>query len=302
MKKLLGITFWMMSLFSQETFVEKTCYPFWEQKLSIDEKMVEEKTQNHNLLIFNNDLFGSVLVIDHMIQMTEIEEPAFHEMLVHVPLMTHPNPRHVLILGGCDGGALREVLKHKSVKQVILLEKDQKLIEETQKYLSFISNGAFEDPRVHVVYQEAHDFFTTTKQKFDAILCDTLPPQNFYPLCKSALTSKGIVVTYNRQPPSEIDISSSFTHFATYLIAIPSDNGGFLRGSSSYTLASHSDDYKKLSLEKLKSRHKTIQGSMQYYNPAVHKASFALPQYCKKLPQKPNASQEQSECDSKPVL
>ncbi|MCH8244641.1 hypothetical protein IIB97_02025, partial [Patescibacteria group bacterium] len=116
----------------------------------IQKLVYEGKTPYQSVLIFDNPVFGRVLVLEGIVQLSEKDEFIYHEMLVHPILFSHPKPKRVLIIGGGDGGTLREVLKHQ-VKEVVMVDIDKKVVELLKKYLPFVSDGAFQDKRTNLV-------------------------------------------------------------------------------------------------------------------------------------------------------
>ena len=272
-------------------WAEETLYPFWQQRLHIDKKIIEEKTDEQHLLLFENNFFGPVLVLDGVVQTTQADEFVDHEMLTHVPLLAHENPRKVLIIGGGDGGILREVLRHQTVEKVVLVEIDEAVVKRSKKYLPTLSNGAFEDPRLELRIEDGVVYVEKTPEKFDVIICDSTDPmgpgavlftERFYGLCKKALNEKGIFVNQNGVPFLQKDeliltLKNRSPHFKDvryYVAAIPTYIGGFM------ALGWASDfDYHHLSEETLKERLNRVIGPMKYYNPAIHKAAFCLPQF-----------------------
>ena len=119
--------------------------------------------------------FGRMLLLDNVVQLTEWDEFFYHELLVHVPLASHPSPKDVLILGGGDGGSLREVLKHSSVVSVILVELDSKVVDVSRNYFPNLSTG-FEDPRVQIFYMDGTEFLKQETANFDVIIVDGPDP------------------------------------------------------------------------------------------------------------------------------
>ncbi len=272
-------------------WAEETLYPFWQQRLSIDQKIVEEKTDQQHLIIFENAFFGRVLALDGVIQITEADEFVYQEMLTHVPLLAHENPKRILIIGGGDGGILKEVLRHNTIEKVTLVEIDGSVVERSKKYLPALSKGAFEDPRLELLIQDGVVYVGTTDEKYDVIICDSTDPvgpgavlftESFYGQCKRILNEKGIFVNQNGVPFLQKDEfvstlknrSKHFKDVGFYLAAVPTYVGGFM------ALGWASDhDYRGLSEEVLKQRLTRVTGPMKYYNPGIHKAAFCLPQF-----------------------
>jgi spermidine synthase len=272
-------------------WAEETLYPFWQQRLHIDQKIIEEKTDQQHLVIFDNAFYGRVLVLDGVIQTTEADEFVYHEMLTHVPLLAHENPKRVLIIGGGDGGILREVLRHRTIEKVTLVEIDGSVVERSKKHLPSLSNGSFEDPRLELLIEDGVVYVGTTDEKYDVIICDSTDPigpgavlftEAFYGQCKRILNEKGIFVNQNGVPFLQKDelvhtLKNRSPHFKDvryYVAAVPTYVGGFM------ALGWASDfDYQTVSEETLKERLHRVTGSMKYYNTGMHKASFCLPQF-----------------------
>lgn len=159
----------------------------------VEEILCSRRTQYQQVLIFRSGFFGRVLALDGVVQLTERDEYFYHEMLTHVPLHAHPDPAEVLIIGGGDGGSLREVLKHDCVKRVQVVELDRGVIEAAKEYLPGLSAG-FSDPRVSVLESKGEDFLTGTDERFDIVIMDSTDPvgpaaELFTEACLSAVSS-----------------------------------------------------------------------------------------------------------------
>jgi Spermidine synthase len=173
----------------------ETLYSHWGQWLENTQTILEEKTESQDLIIFENPQFGRVFALDGAIQLTTNDEPVYHEMMVHVPLFTHDNPTSVLIIGGGDGGILRETVRHEELKRIVLVEIDASVIELSKKNLPSVSKGAFNDPRVEIIIGDGAEYVKNGTEKFDVILCDSTDPEgpaevlftsDFYKNCKNA--------------------------------------------------------------------------------------------------------------------
>lgn len=269
---------------------QETLYDDWRQTFSVEELIYHEKTDYWDLSIFENKLFGRVLALDGIIQLTEKDEYAYHEMLVHVPLLAHPNPKSVLIIGGGDGGILREVLRHKNLERIIEVEIDPTVIELSKKYFPTVSNGAYENPRAQLIIQDAAKYVKETEETFDVIIVDSNDPEGpakvlfsteFYGDCKSILNAGGILVNQNGVPflqKNELRLTKEnrkphFKNVGFYVTSVPTYAGGLM------ALGWASDKKYKVSETKLEERLLNVEGKMRYYTPAIHKAAFALPQF-----------------------
>jgi spermidine synthase len=239
------------------------------------------------MLIFKNGLYGTVLVLDGVVQTTEKDEFVYHEMITHVPMLQHGNAQNVLIIGGGDGGSLREVLKHKTVKKAVLIDIDTQVIELSKKYLPNHSQGAFDNPRAEIIIADGCKFVKETKEKFDVIICDTTDPigpgkvlftEEFYNDCAKLLTDNGIFVNQNEVPNLHDtinrtckDLKHCFKDVKGYLAPVPTYIGGYM----AFAFATNSDA--SVTLQELEQRLSNIKGKLKYYTPEMHKAAFALP-------------------------
>jgi spermidine synthase len=143
--------------------------------LKVSKTLYEGKSKFQDIKIIRNHEFGNVLILDGGFQTTEFDEFLYHEMLVHVPMATHPNPQEVLIVGAGDGGALRETLKH-PVKKVVMVELDGDVIDVSKKFLPSLSNGAFDDKRAEIIVGDGADYMGKYKNRFDVIILDLTDP------------------------------------------------------------------------------------------------------------------------------
>ena len=141
----------------------------------IKETLWYEKTPYQELQVVDTVDFGKALVLDGAVQTTEKDEFIYHEMISHVALNAHPNPRQVLIIGGGDGGTLREVLKHPEVQGVDMVEIDERVVEVCKEFLPAIAS-AFEDPRAHLFFEDGVSFVKKVRERYDVILVDSSDP------------------------------------------------------------------------------------------------------------------------------
>ncbi|AOE49761.1 polyamine aminopropyltransferase [Kangiella sediminilitoris] len=272
-------------------FIE-TLYKSYGQSFIVDEILFESKTEHQHLIIFNNDQFGRVMALDGVIQTTEKDEFIYHEMLTHVPLFAHGEANRVLIIGGGDGGILREVLRHPEVQHVTMVEIDQAVVDMCKKYFPKHSDGAFDDPRVNLVIDDGVDFIINNKEKFDVIISDSTDPEGpgevlfssrFYQGCKNSLTDGGILATQNGVSFMQIEeVQTTYNRFEGlfkdrwfYAAPVPTYVGGIM------TLAWGTDDIslRQKSVEQIRERFSQANMKTRYYTPELHVASFALPQY-----------------------
>ncbi|WP_144393299.1 polyamine aminopropyltransferase [Pleionea sediminis] len=269
-------------------------YPTYGQYFKVDEILFENKTDHQHLVIFKNEQFGYVMALDGIIQTTEKDEFVYHEMLTHVPLFAHPNPERVLIIGGGDGGILRETLRHSSVKRVVQVEIDQAVIDLCKNYFPKHSDGAFEDPRAEIVIADGMDYVRSAEETFDIIISDSTDPMgpgevlftnDFYQLAKARLNPGGVMVTQNGVCFMQLDevinttkrMGPLYKDQTFYTAPVPTYIGGVM------TLAWATDDesLKHESREVIAERFNKSGIKTRYYNPDIHVGAFALPQYVK---------------------
>lgn len=274
-------------------FVE-TLHSHYAQQFAVDRLLYENKTDHFHCIIFENATFGRVMALDGVIQTTEKDEFIYHEMLAHVPLYAHAAPRRVLIVGGGDGGILREVLRHQTVEHVTLVEIDAQVIEMSQRFFPHHSQGAFDDPRVSVIIQDGLEFVTTQTALFDVIISDATDPigpgktlfsEKFYGGCKRSLASHGVLVTQNGVSFFQLHeavatfacLRHLFADVGFYHAAIPTYVGGAM------LLGFATDDFslRELTIDQLRACYQREQINTRYYTPEVHHGAFALPAYVK---------------------
>lgn len=273
----------------------ETLHPHYAQGLTIDELLYDSKTEHQRLQVFENGTFGRVLTLDGVVQTTEGDNFIYHEMMTHVPILAHGAARRVLIIGGGDGGMAREVLRHKSVAHVTMVEIDAGVVEFSKEYLPMLSQGAFDDPRLNLVIADGADFMRQTEDSFDVIIVDSTDPigpgevlftDTFYGHAKRALTQNGILVTQNGVPFMQGEeltntlraFKALFADWGCYLATIPTYAGGpmaFGWGTDGPA--------REVTAGELQARFAAAAIETGYYTPAVHKGAFALPGYVERL-------------------
>ena len=252
----------------------------------------DSKTTHQRLVVADTVTFGRVVSLDGITQVTTKDEYAYHEMLAHTPILAHGAARRVLIVGGGDGGMAEEVLKHKSVEHLTMVEIDAGVIEFARKHLPDINKNCFEDERFHLVIADGRVFAAESDERFDIIIIDSTDPigpgqvlfsSQFYADCKRLLKEGGVLVTQNGVPyfqPDELrntvfNFANLFADARCYLGVVPTYVGGFMAfgwGTDNKTL-------RKVPLKTLKKRFKESAINTRYYSPKVHKAAFALPRF-----------------------
>jgi spermidine synthase len=268
-------------------FQEKL-YEHHKQMLSMDVVLYHWRTEFQDVLIFENAIFGKVLVLDGVVQLTERDNHIYHEMIAHVPLTAHGCARNVLIIGGGDGGTLKEVLRH-PVERATMVELDGEVINLSRRFLPEVSDGAFDDPRANVLVMDGTRYIEETKEKFDVIIIDSTDPigpgeplftEAFYRACRSRLRPGGMMVVQSGAPffqPQELEmvcgrLFGSFAAVRPYLAPVPTYAGGML----ALVAAGDSRDALRPRCKILRERFNALQGRTRYYTPEVHRAAFTL--------------------------
>jgi len=229
--------------------------------------------------LFDTVDFGKLLVIDGTVQTTERDEYIYHEMIVHVPMLTHPDPRKVLIIGGGDGGAARETLKHEP-EEVHVVEIDEEVVSLSKKYLPLLSS-AYKDSRVKLHIGDGIKF-VKENSGFDVIIVDSTDPVGpaeglfkfeFYKNLKNALSEKGVVVQQCGSPfyhPEEAcgalrELSKTFKYVKLYLAYIPT----YPSGMWAFVIASN-ESITMRRAQNFKTR---------YFNSEIYYSAMVLPQF-----------------------
>jgi len=244
------------------------------------------KSKFQDILVLETEEFGRMLVLDGCVMTTERDEFIYHEMLVHPSMMLHPSPRHVLIIGGGDGGALREVLRYKEVEKSIMVELDEEVVRISKQYLPSIAS-AFDDPRADVLFYDGAKFVRECKDgSFDIVIVDSTDPvgsaevlfsKEFYSEIKRILRPNGIVVTQSESPFLHFEflkkfhsmLRSIFLKVKLYTASVPTYPSGFW----SFTIATDSP------LSKTPFRKEP--DGLKFFNSKMLNHIFVLPNFLK---------------------
>jgi len=279
-------------------WIDETLHPHFRCSIIADRVLYENKTEHQDLIIFDNATFGRVMMLDGVVQLTTKDEFIYHEMMAHVPLFSlgAERAKRVLVIGGGDGGVMREVLKHKSVERLVLCEIDKTVIDLSKEYLPEISQGAFEDPRVEVIIADGVRYVAETAERFDAIIVDSTEPvgpaavlftREFFEGCARCLNRPGVLITQNGLPFLHPDhlagtmalFASIFADRATYLCDQPT----YFGGPFALAWASNEPFLRETPAHEIGRRFEEARISTRYYTPEGHKAAFVLPAYIAKI-------------------
>ena len=265
-------------------------------KIEATEVLYDSQTEHQRVVIFKNRALGLVMTLDDIVQTAQGDEFIYHEMLAHVPILAHGAVRKVLIVGGGDGGMLEEVLKHRAIERVTMVEIDESVVDLAKKYLRPICGDAFEDPRSELVIADGVDFVASTDARFDVIIIDSTDPigpgevlfdEAFYKSCRRCLETGGILVTQNGVPflqGPELTATlacfrRNFADASCYLATVPT----YFGGPMAFGWASDDPAPRHVALDRLQARLKAAGIATGYYTPEVHLGAFALPPYIAKL-------------------
>jgi len=237
----------------------------------IGEPKVDKMSDFQKVIIGKNKRWGNILWLDNVLNVTEEDEFIYHEMIVHVPMMVHANPKRVLIIGGGDGGAAREVLKHKDLEKFVMIDIDEVVVNECKKHMPGINNGAFEDPRLELIIGDGIDYIKkAADNSFDVIIVDSTDPipdscgevlftTEFYKDCLRVLDKDGVIVTQSIMPmrydqdiyqKSISNLQNAFTKERTWVYLIPTESYG---GQTSLGLCFKGDSHpEKLDKDRIK--------------------------------------------------
>ncbi|MCA3246451.1 MAG: polyamine aminopropyltransferase [Azospirillum sp.] len=271
---------------------KETLYPAVAQSFAMDRVLFRERSAHQDLVIFENAIYGRVLALDGAVQVTTRDEFVYHEMMTHVPILAHGKAKRVLIVGGGDGGILRETLRHKSVASVTMVEIDRAVVDMCLKWMPSIAGKSFADKRTRLVIADGAKYVAETAEKFDVVIVDSTDPQGpgevlfteaFYRNCKRVLKPKGILVNQNGVPFLQGDEMTMtyrrrrkhFAHTSFYVAAVPSYYGGFM------ALGWASDDPKahRVPEATLAKRFAAAKLKTRYYTPGLHAGCFGLPAF-----------------------
>lgn len=281
-----------MSMTPSVPVYSETLYDGYGQTFTIDRLLFEQRTEHQHLVIFENKVHGRVMALDGIIQTTQHDEFIYHEMMTHVPILAHGAAERVLIIGGGDGGSLREVLRHPTVVQATLVEIDAQVIQMCRTYFPDHSAGAFDHARARIVIADGLEYVQQTADRYDVIVCDSTDPvgpgevlfsPEFYAGCHRVLNPGGVLVTQNGVCYMQLDevknsaarLRPLFADVAFYSAAVPTYVGGIM----TMGWATDNPALRQVPLETVHQRYAASGIHTRYYNPEIHKASFALPQY-----------------------
>jgi spermidine synthase len=280
-----------------DRWVEETLHRGFRIRLKADRVLFDNETEHQHLIIIETPEFGRVMMLDGVIQLASKDEFVYHEMMAHVPLFAHGRAKKALIIGGGDGGVLREALRHPELESVTLCEIDRRVIDLCRAHFPEVSAGAYDDPRTRIVIADGTKFVAETDERFDVIMVDSTDPigpgvvlftRKFYADCRKALAKGGLLTTQNGLPFLQAaELKQSVGYFRelfndafAYLATTPT----YVGGPMSFGWASDDGELRQHKRRKIERRHaKAGAFPTRYWRPDVHVAAFALPAYVRQL-------------------
>lgn len=277
--------------FDGSWYIEKDCDSTL-LGMRVDAVLHEEKSAYQKITVYDTPFFGRVLTLDDIIMLTERDEFVYHEMIVHVPLCQLQRPRSVLVVGGGDCGALREILKHPGIERAVQCEIDERVTRVCADHFDWVEE-TIADPRVELVFDDGAAYIDANPDAFDLIVIDSTDPvgpasalflREFYARARRALRNGGILTAQGESPHWDAgmvltmheELSAAFKHTAGYLCFMPSYPSGC------WHLAWASPDRAPDAWFD-EARAAALAPRCEYYNAEIHRASFALPQFARRV-------------------
>lgn len=269
-------------------WIEEKFKDYYGMRYKVEDVLFSGKSEFQSVDVVKTAGHGMMLLNDGLVMVTERDEFVYHDMITHVPMFTHPNPRNVLIIGGGDGGTAREVLRHSSVEKCTMVEIDKMVVDACLEHIPLCSKD-LSHPKMNLIIGDGVAFVRDTKEKFDVILVDSTDPigpaqplfgPEFYQDVYNCLGDDGIVVSQGESPWYETEMQGKLMSIVSELFPIVGaynfHNLSYPGGFWTFTYASKAHHpYKNIDKNKV-----TSSGlKFKYYNAELHKAAFALPQF-----------------------
>ncbi len=256
----------------------------------IEKTLFSERSQFQQVDVVQTAGHGAMLLTDGIVQLSERDEFVYHEMIAHVPLFVHPFPKQVLVIGGGDGGTVREVLKHRSIERVVMVEIDEMVVQACRRHLPSVS-CALDDPRLELRIEDGVKFVNDTGERFDVVIVDSGDPigpaeplfnQPFYERVAAVLAADGIMVTQAESPFYDHDLQYPmlmnqrlfFEKLHLYLFSNLTYPGGLWSFGYASKGICPLKDFDSVRVEK-------AGVATRYYNIGIHRAAFMLPTFVK---------------------
>ncbi len=247
----------------------------------IKDVLFEEQSPFQHVMVLDSYAFGPMLVLDGIVQTTSLDGHIYNEMISHVPISFHPNPKKVLIIGGGDCGAAKEVCKYDDIVEIDMVEIDEVVVRACKEHLPAVS-GRLSDERVNFIFEDGVKFVKDKVNEYDIIIVDSSDPigpaevlfeQKFYENLYKALKDDGLMVCQSGSPLFQEDVNKQtfermkrvFPYTKMYMAVVPTYPGGF------WTFTLGSKKYTEYNTEKVKDK------TTYYVNEDIIKGCFAIP-------------------------
>ena len=271
------------------TIFKEVLHKGLKQEILIKKVLVDMKSKYQKIQVFDTLIYGKILVLDGIIQITEKDEAAYSEMLVHPAIQILKNPKDILIIGGGDGAVAEEILKYNFINKIDLVDIDEEVIKISKKYLKKINKSSLTNKKVNLFYEDALNFVSNTKNKYDLIIADRPDPvgagkslfkKEFYNGVNNSLNSNGIAIFQSgvtflqKKETREViqHVKGIFKKSGVMLTVVPSYIGGFM----ALVWSSNQIDMLNSKIVKGRKKIKTL-----YYNDEIRKASLCSPNFIK---------------------
>jgi spermidine synthase len=274
-----------------EQWIEERFWDFFATRFKMRKVLFSDKSPYQKIEIVDTEGHGRMLLNDGLVMITERDEFVYHEMIAHVPLFVHPAPRTVLVIGGGDGGTVREILKHSNVERCVLVEIDQMVVDACKRFIPQTAS-CLDDPRVTVTIADGVQFVARTQEKYDVVIVDSTDPigpakplfgPEFYGNVKSVLTDNGIVVSQGESAFYAGDMQKSLLTVLARLFERVNlynyTNITYPGGLWSFTFASRG---LRPMWDFVPERVQKSGIDFSYYSADIHRAAFALPAFMRK--------------------
>jgi len=280
-----------------DSWVNETLYPAWGQRFRVVRELARVRSDFQDIMVFESETHGRVMLLDGVVQITEMDEFVYQEMLTHVPLLAHGDAKRVLIIGAGDGGVLRRVLEHKTVERAVMVEIDGEVIRLAKEHLPAIAGDAWHDPRAEVLVADGIDYVRKAEAgSFDVIIVDSTDPigvgevlftDEFYDNAARLLSDRGVIVNQCGVPAMQAEELAEtslrrgkfFPDIWAYVAAVPTYVGGYM----TLGWAAKDPAMRAVPVEEIRARaaRAGIAGT-GYWTPEIHAAAFQLPPYIAK--------------------
>jgi spermidine synthase len=286
-----------------DSWVNETLYPAWGQRFRVVRELARVKSAFQDIMVFESETHGRVMLLDGVVQITEMDEFVYQEMLTHVPLLAHGEAKRVLIIGAGDGGVLRRVLEHRNVEKAVMVEIDGEVIRLAKEFMPGIAGDAWNDPRAEVLVADGIDYVRKAEAgSFDVVIVDSTDPigvgevlftDEFYANAARLLSDRGLIVNQCGVPAMQAEELAEtslrrgkvFPDIWAYVAAVPTYVGGYM----TLGWAAKDATMRAVPVEEIRARAERagILGKTGYWTPEIHLGAFQLPPYiAKHLPKK----------------